>query len=46
MIKKEGSKYNVYNHTGKKLLGSHDSEESALEQLRAIEAAKHMRKGK
>lgn len=46
MIKKEGNKFNVYNHTGKKLLGSHDTEADALAQLQAIEASKHMRNKK
>ncbi len=40
MIKHEGKKYNVYNHTGTKLLGSHPSKEKALAQLKAIEINK------
>ena len=40
MIKKEGNKYNVYDKTGTKKLGSHDSQKKALAQLRAIEASK------
>jgi len=39
-IKHEGSKWNVYSESGKKL-GSHDSEGDAKKQLFAIEANKH-----
>jgi hypothetical protein len=40
MIKKEGDKFCVYDSTGKKKLGTHDSEKSALKQLAAIEISK------
>lgn len=40
MIKKEGSKYCVYDSSGKKKLGTHKSKKDALKQLRAIEYAK------
>jgi hypothetical protein len=43
MIKKQGNKYNVYDSTGKKKLGSHPSRAKALAQLRAIEASKERR---
>ena len=43
MIRKVGSKYNVYDKTGKKKLGSHPSRAKALAQLRAIEASKSRR---
>lgn len=36
-------KWSVKDSTGKKTLGTHTSYESALAQLRAIEAAKHRR---
>lgn len=40
VIKKHGDKYCVYSEDGKKL-GEHDSRESAVKQLQAIEAHKH-----
>lgn len=40
MIKKVGSKYNVYDSTGKKKLGSHPTRAAALKQLAAIEINK------
>ena len=40
MIKKVGSKYNVYDSTGKKKLGSHPTRAAALKQLAAIEISK------
>jgi hypothetical protein len=40
MIKKEGDKFNVYDSSGKKRLGSHSSRKSALKQLAAIEISK------
>lgn len=40
MIKKRGNKYYVYDKTGKKKLGTHDSESQAKKQLAAIEINK------
>lgn len=44
-IKHEGSKWNVYSESGKKL-GSHDNEADAKKQLAAIEASKHGNSGR
>ena len=44
MIRKQGSKYVVKSEAGK-TLGTHATRAKALDQLRAIEANKHM-KGK
>jgi hypothetical protein len=41
MIKKEGSKWNVYDSKGKKKLGNHATRKDAVQQLRAIEANKN-----
>jgi len=41
MIVKQGSKYVVKTHDGKKTLGTHDSKADAMKQLAAIEAMKH-----
>lgn len=46
MIKKTGSKYVLYTKDGSRKLGTHASRASALKQERAIEAAKHARKGR
>ena len=46
MIVKSGSKYVVKDSTGKKTLGTHDSHESALAQLRAIELSQHQARAK
>lgn len=43
MIKKQGNKYVVTDHTGKKVLGKHDSRKGALAQLRAIEYSKSLK---
>ncbi len=43
MIKKVGTKYNVYTEDGSKLLGSHSNHEDAVKQLQAIEISKHSR---
>ena len=43
MIKKVGNKWVVYGKDGGKRLGTHDTKEKALKQLRAIEMSKHMR---
>lgn len=43
MIKKQGSKYIVYDSSGRKKLGSHDTRKDAVQQLRAIEANKRKR---
>jgi len=43
MIKKIGSKWAVYPKKGGKRLGTHDSKEKALKQLKAIEISKRMR---
>ena len=40
MIKKQGNKWCVYDHTGKKKLGCHDTKIQAHGQLQAIEASK------
>lgn len=40
-IKKRGNKWIVTDHTGKKILGTHDTREDALKQLRAVEYFKH-----
>lgn len=40
MIRKEGYKWCVYNHTGTRLLGCHRTKREALAQLRAIEINK------
>ena len=44
MIKKSGSKWKVYDSTGKKCLGTHDTEKEAKAQIRAIEASKRRKK--
>lgn len=44
MIRKAGSKWEVLDHTGTKVLGSHPTKAAALDQLRAIEASKAARK--
>ena len=44
-IEKVGSKYVVYPSKGGKRLGTHDTREKALAQLRAIEASKHQSEG-
>lgn len=41
MIKKRNGKWVVYDSTGKKELGEHDTEDAAKKQLAAIEARKH-----
>ena len=41
MIKKKGDKWQVMNHDGTKVLGTHGDRESALKQLQAIEISKH-----
>lgn len=43
MIKKEGSKYVVYDSAGKKKLGEHPDKESAVKQVAAIEISKKER---
>lgn len=43
MIKKEGSKYVVYDSAGEKKLGEHDTKESAVKQIAAIEISKAKR---
>lgn len=43
MIKHQGGKWSVYDHTGTKKLGTHSTKKEALSQLRAIEAQKHVR---
>lgn len=41
MIVKHGEKWAVTNREGTKILGIHDTYEEALQQMQAIEAAKH-----
>lgn len=41
IIKHEGDKWVLYNHTGKKVLGRHPSYKKALAQERAIQYYKH-----
>lgn len=41
MIKKVGSKWVLYTHDGKKVLGTHPTREEALAQERAVQASKH-----
>ena len=41
MIKHRGRKWIVTDHTGRKVLGTHDSEASAKRQLQKIEIEKH-----
>ena len=43
MIKKQGSKYVVYDSSGSKKLGSHDTKAKALDQLAAIEISKKVK---
>ena len=43
MIKKEGSKYVVYDSKGKKKLGSHPTKKQAQAQIAAREISKHKR---
>lgn len=45
MIKKSGNKWHVTTADGSKILGTHDSEESARKQLAAIEISKKAKKG-
>lgn len=40
-VEHRGNKWVVLNHTKTKVLGTHDTEEDAMAQLRAIEANKH-----
>lgn len=40
MIKKEGNKWNVYDSTGKKRLGSFTTRAAAVKQVAAVEASK------
>ena len=44
MIRRVGDKWVLYTKDGSRKLGEHDSEESALEQERAVEASKAIRK--
>lgn len=44
MIKKKGSKYVVYDESGKKKLGEHKTRAEAVDQLQAIEISKKKRK--
>lgn len=44
MVRKEGSKYVVYDSSGKKKLGSHASKAKANKQLAAIELSKKRKK--
>lgn len=46
MIKKQGKKWVVKDSSGKKTLGTHDSESSAKRQLAAIEISKKKKKSK
>lgn len=41
MIKKQGDKYCVYSHDGKRSFGCYDSKEAAIKRLREIEYFKH-----
>lgn len=43
MIKKSGSTYKATNSSGTKVLGTHKSKSSAIQQLKAIEASKYRR---
>lgn len=43
MIKPRNGKYVVYDSTGKKRLGTHDTKAEADDQIAAIEASKHRR---
>ncbi len=45
MIKRRGDKWVVTTSDGKKVLGTHDSEESAKKQLIAIEISKRAKRG-
>ena len=45
-VKKMGNKWIVTDSGGKKVLGTHDTEEKAKKQLTAIELSKLRRKGK
>ena len=40
MLKKEGSKWVVYDSKGKRKLGTHETREKAVAQIAAIEASK------
>jgi hypothetical protein len=44
-VVKRGDKWVVTNKDGTKTLGTHDSRESAVKQLQAIEASKHAHGG-
>ena len=44
MIRKEGSKWNVYDSKGLKRLGSHSTKKEAQEQIAAIELSKRRKK--
>jgi len=44
MVKKKGTKYQVMDSEGKKVLGEHESREKALKQLAAIEISKKNKK--
>jgi len=43
MVRKKGSKYQVMDSKGKKVLGTHPTREAALRQLAAIEISKKER---
>ena len=43
MLKKEGSKWVVYDSKGKRKLGTHETREKAVAQISAIEASKAAR---
>jgi len=44
MVRRRGDKWVVLDSTGKRVLGTHNTKQDALRQLRAIEAHKHGKK--
>ena len=44
MIRRRNGKFQVVTSDGGRVLGTHDTKDEALKQLRAVEASKHDRK--
>lgn len=44
MIRRRNGKFQVVTSDGSRVLGTHDTKDEALKQLRAVEASKHDRK--
>lgn len=44
MIRRRNGKFQVVTRDGSRVLGTHDTKDEALKQLRAVESSKHDRK--